>query len=517
MDLHKLTNQSGDQPASASPAWTVPPPKRRWLTRIALPTAIVLATLALILYAARDVIRPATEVNTTRAVAAAVSNPDSLTAATTTPTSSTVVAQAPGWVEPDPYPIYASGLANGVVNTVHVLEGERVKANQLLVELVDDDAKLALASAQADLAKARATLAAAQADLKEPVALQRAEAMSRAQVDAKQAALTRLDAQVGKEQARLDELNAAYDRLTKLSEQSVSQLKVEEAKYRAQSQRAVVKATQQRRPELDAELATAKAEHDAAKRDLELKIQLKRTHDEAVAAHDAAKTRVAQAELRLERMTIKSPIDGVVMARLVGPGSKLMLEMDSPHSAHTIHLYDPASLQVRVDVPLADAAKVGLDQRAEIVVDVLPDRVFIGRVTRLVHQADIAKNTVQFKVAITDPSPLLKPDMLARIKFYSESATPQSTPTIATTTEGSPVAIRQSAVVEQDNEPFVWWISPIDQRIEKRSVTLGEARGDASILITRGLNPGDLVIDQPDKTLQQNQRVRPTEHAHGSR
>ena len=517
MDLQKLTNQPGDPPVTAAPASTVPQPRRKWLTRIALPTAIVLATLALILYAARDVISPATEVNTTRAIAVSVSTGDTPSDATTTQSSSTVVAQAPGWVEPDPYPIYASALANGVVETVHVLEGQTATADQVLVELVKDDATLALDSAQADLAKAQATLAAAQADLKEPVALQRAEAMTRAQVNAKKAALTRLDAEVAKEQARLDELTAAYDRLAKLSEQSVSKLKVEEAKYRAQSQRALLEATKHRRPELEAELATAQAEHDAAKRELELKTQLRRAHDEATAAQDASQTRVAEAKLRLKRMTIKSPIDGIVMARLVGPGSKVMLEMDGPHSAHTIHLYDPASLQVRVDVPLADAAKVGMDQRAEIVVDVLPDRTFTGRVTRLVHQADIAKNTVQFKVAITAPSPLLKPDMLARVKFYSGSSTTQNSQSAGSNTNGSPVAIQTSAVVEQGDEPFVWWVSPINHRIEKRSITLGESRSDGSILITRGLNPGDLVVDQPDPALQENQRVRTAKHPHGSR
>lgn len=515
MDLHKLTNPSGDPSFTTGSTSKVPPPKRRWLTRIALPTAIVLATLALILYAARDVIRPATEVMTTRAVAVSISTGDSSsTNAPSTTHTTTVVAQAPGWVEPDPYPIYASGLANGVVEAVHVLEGETVKADQLLVQLVDDDAKLALASAKANLAQADAALAAAKADLDEPIALKRGEAMTRAQVDAKQAALNRLDAEVAKDQARLDELSAAYDRLAGLSEQSVSKLQVEEAKYRTQSQRAAVEATRQRRPELEAELATAQAEYAAAKRDLELKIQLKRMHDEAIAARDAAAASVAEAELRLQRMTIKSPIDGVVMARLVGPGSKVMLEMDSAHSAHTIHLYDPASLQVRVDVPLADAAKVGLNQRAEIVVDVLPDRVFTGRVTRLVNQADIAKNTVQFKVAIADPSPLLKPDMLARIKFYSGSGNAPISQATASTTQGSPVAIQQSAIVEQGDQRFVWWVSPITQRIEKRTVTLGQPRSDGTAFVTSGLNPGDLVVHQPDPSLQDNQRVRTAEHPH---
>ncbi|MFK7790896.1 MAG: efflux RND transporter periplasmic adaptor subunit [Phycisphaeraceae bacterium] len=491
----------------------MPLPKRKLLTRVALPAVIVLATLSLVAYAARDAIRPATQVQTTRAVALSLSNPVSQQNQATKNVPTTVVAQAPGWIEPDPYPIYVGGLANGIVKKIHVLEGETVAANDVLVELIDDDAKLSLSLAKAELAKSEAARAAAQADLEEPIALQRTEAITHSKVDANQATLLRLDAEIGKEQARLDELAAAYDRLEKLSKQSVSALKVEEAKYRVQSQRAALEATRQRRPELEAQLQIAKAEHRAAKRDLELKTQLKRIHDEAVAARDAAQTRVEEAELRLERMIIKSPIDAVVMTRLVGPGSKVMLEMDGPHSSHAIHLYNPEQMQVRVDVPLADAAKVGLDQRAEIVVDVLPNKTFNGRVTRLVNRADIAKNTVQFKVAITDPSPLLKPDMLARIKFFSGEGSAITTQSNTGSPQGSPVAIKQSAVVERGEERFVWWISPIDQRITQRAVTLSQPRADGTIIVTSGLNPGDLIVDQPASTLQENQRIRSDEQS----
>lgn len=505
-DLHKLTIQGSAGRAEGQTPSALPPPKRRWLSRLALPVAIVLATLALVLYAARDVIRPTTQVSTTRAVA--VSGGDVQAASAAGTRSSSVVAQAPGWVEPDPYPVYATGLADGIVERVHVLEGESVKAGQVLVNLIDDDAVLARSQAKAELAKAAATLSAAQVEFDEPIALTRAEAVARAHVDARLAALTRLDAEIAKEQARLDELTAAYERLASLGEQSVSKLDVEEAKYRALSQRAAVEATRQRKPELEAELENAKAEHAAAKRDLELKTQLQRIRDEATATRDAAQTAYEEAELRFKRMTIKSPIDGVVMDRLVGPGSKIMLAMDSPHSAHTIHLYNPNQLQVRVDVPLVDAAKVGLGQRAEIIVDVLPDQVFDGEVTRLVHLADIAKNTVQFKVAITKPSPLLKPDMLARVKFFGGQGSTALSQGSTHSAVGSPVVIKRSAIVEHGEHRFVWWVSPINQRLEKRSVTVGPSRGDDSVLITNGLNPGDVVVDQPDASLEENQRVR---------
>jgi hypothetical protein len=96
-----------------------------------------------------------------------------------------------------------------------------------------------------------------------------------------------------------------------------------------------------------------------------------------------------------------------------------MAAMDDPHSNHVVHLYDPAHLQVRVDVPLAEASRVGIGHKARIVVEVLPDRVFQGEVTRIVNEADLQKNTLQVKVRILDPVPELKPEMLARAQFLA--------------------------------------------------------------------------------------------------
>ncbi len=514
MDLQTLSRakQPGvdEGPPTTTEVRPVPPPRRRWATRLALPALVLLATLALIAYAMRDVIAPAVEVEVVRARAIGGQSTPRATEQSNTlsaPAPTAVVAQAPGWVEPDPYPIYATALTNGIVDKVHVLEGDAVKAGDLLVEMVDDDAALALDNAVAEMEGLVAEMTAAEAELKEPIALVRAEAVARASLAEAEAALTRLDAEVAQELAKLDELSAGYERLLAAGESSASAMRIEEAKYRMQSQAAVLKATRQRRPGLEARVEAAKAVLAAAERDLELKLELTRRRDEAVAAFKAGRARFAEAQLRVERMKIHSPIGGVVMERLVAPGAKLMLDMDAPHSAHAIHLYDPAQLQVRVDVPLADASKVGVGQRAVILVDVLPDTEFTGTVTRLVNRADIAKNTVQFKVAINNPSPLLKPDMLARVKFFGGDAA-ASIPSAGTPSGSSPVAIQRSAVIEGGDGPFVWWVSPDDSRLEQRRVTLGGNRGDGFIEVRSGLNPGDAVVNHPDASLQQGQRVR---------
>ncbi|MFI4859233.1 MAG: efflux RND transporter periplasmic adaptor subunit [Phycisphaerales bacterium JB063] len=522
MDLRTLsrtkTNEPGDGQAtgaSSPPPSTVPAPRRRWMTRVVLPLVILLATLALVAYAARDVLLPATPVEVVRATALSTRATSDDVAETVRPAATapaTVVAQAPGWVEPDPYPTYVTALADGVVSRVLVLEGEAVKAGDTLVELVHEDAELALAQAQATLTRQQAALAAAETDFDEPVELQRKAAVARARLAEAEADLRRLGARIAQDEAKLAELSATYDRLAAVGERSASVQQVEAAMYQVQSQQAVVEATRQLRPVLEAGVERAQAELSAASRELELKTALRQARDEAAAEVVAARVRVAEAALRLERMTLYSPVDGVVMNRLVAPGDKLMLGADGMHTAHAVHLYDPGSLQVRVDVPLADAASVGVGQNAVIVVDVLPDVEFRGVVTRLVHQADIGKNTVQFKVSIIDPSPLLTPDMLARVKFLGGSGGGASRPIAAAGSPdiggGGPVALRETAVVEQDGEAFVWWVSPADSRLLRKPITLGRERGDGTVEITGGLNPGDAVVDSPAPTLQEGQRVR---------
>ena len=66
-----------------------------------------------------------------------------------TPSGGEVTAQAPGWIEPDPFHTDVSVLADGVVAEMLVLEGQRLEAGQVVARLVDDDARLALERAEA--------------------------------------------------------------------------------------------------------------------------------------------------------------------------------------------------------------------------------------------------------------------------------------------------------------------------------------------------------------------------------
>jgi multidrug efflux pump subunit AcrA (membrane-fusion protein) len=184
---------------------------------------------------------------------------------------------------------------------------------------------------------------------------------------------------------------------------------------------------------------------------------------------------------------VVSPIDGVVVERLTSPGSPVGTGPDR-HAAHVLHVYDPASLQIRADIPLADAARVGVGQTADIVVDLLPETVFRGTVTRFVHRADLAKNTVEAKIRIDDPSPLLKPDMLARVRLHAESD-PQT---------GAARTVTRVFAPENAVRNGVAWV--VEGRrgdagtAHQRAIELGGARIDGWVEVITGLHPGDLIV-----------------------
>ena len=411
-------NQPAAHPSSAtggihdlvsgrSGAANVPRPKSRWLLRLGAPAAIVILTLLLLGWASWDQIMPAASVRVSPVIVKTVQGQ----------AVGSVAVQAPGWVEPDPHPYYASALADGVVEDILVLEGSPVKAGDVVARMVDDDARLALEQAQAslnqrqaDLASARADLTAAERNLEHLVERTQAVATAQARLGELAASLVKVDADVAAARAKQAEIE---DELTRKREllptKAVSEAVIARLELQLESQMALIRSTEAQRDVLTAQRSRFQADLNAAQQNLELLIIETRQVDKARAAVSSAEGAVQlaaakrdEAQLRFDRMSVRSPVDGVVMLRLASPGSKLQ-RAGGETSAHVVHIYDPARLQVRVDVPIADAASVGLDQLAEVIVDVLPDHVFTGKVTRVVHAADIAKNTVEVKVAIDEP------------------------------------------------------------------------------------------------------------------
>lgn len=212
------------------------------------------------------------------------------------------------------------------------------------------------------------------------------------------------------------------------------------------------------------------------------------------------------ADLVRDRMTVFAPIDGVIMSLLVSPGSVVG---GMEHLPHVAHMYDPTKLQVRADIPNADAASVSVGLLAEITSDTLPDRVFHGVVKRFVQQADLAKNTIQAKIEIIDPDPALRPDMLVRVKVFQMS---ESSPSSSTKMGGHDMIFAPSALLAgSGTSRTALVLSEVDQdRALAKSVVveIGATRPDGWIEVMSGLKPGDALVDfRPHSSLADGSRV----------
>jgi RND family efflux transporter MFP subunit len=528
MDLGVLSRagEAAGATTAASQA-VVPRPRRNWKTRVLLPAALLAGTASLFAYAARDSLRPAHDVRVVPVVVRTVqeTSPGDASGA------SGPTVQAPGWVEPDPFPVSVAALTDGVVKEVLVVEGQPVKAGQVVVRLIDDDAKLALSRAEADLAAregerdaAAAALHAAQRDWDNPVERTRAVRTADAMLAQANAELERLPVDIEAEQARLDELSDLLRRTeANVARNAVGEGELVQVRLRAKAQQATLASTRAKRPLLLAKVRQQEAELAAAREAGRLRVAEQKALDEATASLRQAEAVVRQttaardeARLRLARTEVRSPSDGVVMTRQVEPGSKLMLGSDDMRSAQAVRLYDPHKLQVRVDVPIADAARVGVGQAAQVVVGVLPDRAFNGVVTRAVQEADIQRNTVQFKVSITDPSPELKPEMLARVRFSPQLTAPTADGRAATASQRVFAPQRLLQREGQAGQARAWVVDKGRGTASLTTLSLGEARADGWVAVLSGLRAGDAVISGDTSTLTEGARVRIVSEDDGS-
>ncbi|WP_265595630.1 efflux RND transporter periplasmic adaptor subunit [Verrucomicrobium sp. BvORR106] len=399
--------------------------------------------------------------------------------------------QAGGWVEPDPLPIHAVALTDGVIEKVNVLEGQEVKKGQVIAELIAEDIRLALKAAERTLAEAEAAVTL------QTVQVEVADAEARAMQD-----------QVTVAEARLAEEKDNLARLERIPTGSVSEQDRARARFVVQGQ--------------VAEVAARQSQHRASV----AKVQAARAQIQVLAAAVAsARVMVEKQQLALTRTQIVSPVDGVILALKAAPGQKKVMNMDEHDSSVVATLFEKGHLQVRVDVPLSEARGLTVGQPAIITSDFLPQVEFNGVVTRIVGAADLQRNTLQAKVQVQSPDARLRPEMLCRVKFL-EPASGAAINAEASSKSGSVpaqatpeadrgdrvVMVPESAVISaagEKGEDSLWLVAPDGHTAIHRKVQLGTPRIQDHVAIASGVLAGDLVILPPHVGLADGRRVRP--------
>lgn len=474
MSLDDLTKKSSRDPLPGSPR----PTRKRSLAWL-LPVGLLLGFLLILGLLFGERLIPATPVETAPVVTIrAGSSPSPTNRSETSSNNSTPVGkgtllfQASGWVEPDPYTVFVTTLVNGVVHEVHALEGQALKKGDLVATLIDEDARLDL-----------------QEEEKKYLGLEKEIIAHSTGFDIINAEITASQRKIEALESQLNEARDTFTRMSQLSKGAVSQQQVVQARLATERQIAMLAEAKADLPRLNAQIAQLEAQKEAMMANL----------DELATARD-------RAQLALDRTRITAPMDGIVLRLHAAPGQKKMLEMDSPTSAVIVELYNPKQLQARIDVPLNEAAALSAGQSVELVSDLLPNTTFTGTVTRISGQADLQRNTLQAKVEINEPDERLRPDMLVRAKFFSPANAPSSGETPAASSGRLSLYVPEEALVTDSQ---VWVVSP-ELTAEKRSIKLGSNSKDGHRLVLEGLRSGESVILPPHDTLDEGSRVEIT-------
>ena len=170
--------------------------------------------------------------------------------------------------------------------------------------------------------------------------------------------------------------------------------------------------------ELDSERVSQLAKTDIASREAQDNARLaleaaRASLKEVEGAHAVAQTYV-------DWCTIPSPINGVVLEKLVDPNELVVPQSfgggRGPSTA-LIALADNKDLQVEIDLNEADLSKISLNQKCHVSPEAYPDKTYEGYVAEIAPEANRAKGTLQIKVQIRNPDKFLTPELSAKVEF----------------------------------------------------------------------------------------------------
>ena len=132
---------------------------------------------------------------------------------------------------------------------------------------------------------------------------------------------------------------------------------------------------------------------------------------------------LAQSKLDLDRTDIRTPIDGVVIARNVDLGSTVAASLQAPVLFQIAQ--DLTQIEILVLVDEADIGTIATGQNVTFTVDAFPDRVFSGEVAQVRIAGKTTNNVVTYTVVVRaqNAQQKLLPGMTATVRIVTGTRT----------------------------------------------------------------------------------------------
>jgi HlyD family secretion protein len=200
---------------------------------------------------------------------------------------------------------------------------------------------------------------------------------------------------------------------------------------------------------------------------------------------DRAKQTMLYAEANSSKMTLLSPMDGVVVLNMIWTGGRMgeVQEGDQVRpGVPFMRVVDPSQMSVTAEVNQADFLDLHVGQRARVYLDAYPGLSFSGRLeefTPLAHTGRFSDKVRTFSAlfSIEGNNPKLMPDLSAAVDVELEG-------------RQKALVVPVESVASDKGQDYVWLRA--GSNFQKRAVRVGP-QNDLEVVIESGLRAGELV------------------------
>jgi len=204
---------------------------------------------------------------------------------------------------------------------------------------------------------------------------------------------------------------------------------------------------------------------------------------------------------------VKSPIDGIVMEKMVVRGQTVMPGMEM------FRILDLSHVWVMAQVPQGDLSRIQTGGQADVGVTGIPGKTFHGKVTWISPEMNMETRTAQVRVEVANtPGYDLRLDMFADVSFDAKGA------------QSEVLAVPQQALIPSGSRTIAI-VSLGHGKFQPRDVQVGITTGGYAQILS-GLKEGDEIVTSAQFLLDSESNLRaalnqmtgaaPAAHQHGN-
>ncbi|MBR2204020.1 MAG: efflux RND transporter periplasmic adaptor subunit [Prevotella sp.] len=201
-----------------------------------------------------------------------------------------------------------------------------------------------------------------------------------------------------------------------------------------------------------------------------------------------AKSQLEVAKKNLADCRLTAPVGGIIGTKAVKAGETAL-----PSQA-VVSILDISTVKVKVSVPEAEIGSISANTPTSIKVEATGGSYQGGCIEKGV-EADALTHTYEIRINVANNGRKLLPGMVATVRFVSAGA--QS--------DGGKMVPVTSVQKKADGSLFVWTVDK-QKTAHRTPVTIGHTEGNY-ILVTDGLNKGDLIITEGYQKLSEGTKV----------